>query len=661
MSSSISSLERKIETANVVSFDVFDTAIFRKIDKPHRLFDLMVPGVAETLGENASEFPARQFHAEQIALGRAEGGEIRLDEIYKAFAQNNSLDAGTVEALCQYEIRSQLAICCQNPFIYSLYRTCIERGKTILFVSDMYLAKEVVAEILKKCGYSQYGALFVSSESRHTKSAGTLYDEISRQLGIPTKRWLHIGDNPISDVRRPRKRGIATWRYVPPEERFKRGGVYSEAWQPARPISSGGYVVKGLLANRFSQRERTSSASARAEGFWEDFGYSAAGPLYVGFGEWLVERVAKYNPQAVYFLARDGFVIQKLFDKFRPAGLANIKSHYIYASRRAMQFAAIQGLDEQALRFLGQSYALNEVGVHLRRIGLDPAQHEAAIRQAGFQDAGQPVRLRKDIVKLRQLFRLLEKSICERAAVERQVMLDYLVGAGISSGRRVALVDVGWQGSLHKSIQAMLEQSGHFPQITGLFVGTVASPAAVALDHSSYLFKLGEPREYRDIVLSCPEIMELLFSSVEGSLIRMERGSGGGFKPVQRAVTAAEASRSKIVESIQESGMQFVADYLALKGDFPGLSLTADDAFNQLRRVLRRPTSEEADRLGSVPDVKDFGDSTPGLIAAQPRLLRLLRRRGEIRRRQGGWTAGIEARTSWLYRVLYRLRMRDLA
>jgi hypothetical protein len=107
--------------------------------------------------------------------------------------------------------------------------------------------------------------------------------------------------------------------------------------------------------------------------------------------------------------------------------------------------------------------------------------------------------------------------------------------------------------------------------------------------------------------------------------------------------------------------MHFVADFLALKQEFPNLSLTREEATNQLRRVLRSPTSEEAARLGDVPHMKDFGESTLGVISAPPRLLTLLRRRRLIQRYDVPWKAGLEARSSWLYRILYRLRMRELA
>jgi hypothetical protein len=157
------------------------------------------------------------------------------------------------------------------------------------------------------------------------------------------------------------------------------------------------------------------------------------------------------------------------------------------------------------------------------------------------------------------------------------------------------------------------------------------------------------------------EIVELLFSATEGSLIRMERTSAGDLVPIRQPVDAGEASRNESVRRLQTGAMEFVADYIALKQEFPDLAIPPEIAINQLRRVLRNPTFDEARFLGDIPHTKDFGDSTRTTISPRLSVLTLLDRRRLIKWREGHWRAGINARSSWLYRALYRLRMRELA
>jgi predicted HAD superfamily hydrolase len=659
-----SRLERKIDRAQVASFDVFDTAVLRKIDWPQSLFHLMLPGISAILGARAPEFPSVRTYAESRARMLAQEArksvEVKLLEIYEVLGDYLNLEAAAVQQLCQHEIQAELAICCQNPFIYSLYRRCIDQGNSVVFISDMYLPEAAVGAILKNCGYLKYDALLVSSETGNTKAQGKLYANALERIALPPKQWLHIGDNPHSDVRMARKRGMATWQYVPPAVRFAMNRERSKAWRPDRPVSATGYVVKGLIANRIGRAMPAGEVAKPNERFWEDFGYTSAGPLYVGFTEWLLEQTAKHNLDAIYFLARDGFIIQRLFEAFQPAGLANVEMHYLYASRRALKFATIRTIDDQTLQFLTQSLAMNEVGTFLKRIGLDPQSHADAVRRAGFRDIRHVVRSKEDFEHLKQLIKSLSEPICERARSEREVMRDYLLKSGLCDGRRVALVDVGWHGSQQQSIREILEAERQFPDIRGFYLGTFSFAASLydaKCSHDAYLTRLGLPPEYANLLFGCVEIFELMFSTTEGSLVRMERTPSGDFTPIRHPVDRTDLYRNESVEKLQVGAMQFVADYLSVKREFPDLAMTPEIAITEVRRVLREPAAAEARHLGDITHTRDFGDSMRVPIAPRLGALALLGRRRYIRWQEGTWRAGIAARSSWLYRILYRLRM----
>src|SRR5258708_33299416 len=117
-----SRLERKIDRAQVASFDVFDTAVLRKLDKPQSLFRLMVPGIAGILGSRAPDFPSARIYAEHEAHRQAWAArnsvEVRLAEIYVIVSDILGLDADAAQQLCRQEIQAEIAVCCQNPFIH---------------------------------------------------------------------------------------------------------------------------------------------------------------------------------------------------------------------------------------------------------------------------------------------------------------------------------------------------------------------------------------------------------------------------------------------------------------------------------------------------------------------------------------------------------------
>lgn len=663
-----SKVARLIRNAEVVSFDVFDTAVQRKLDEPRSLFRLLQSGAGELLGARTDKFAAVRYLAEGEARRRAwtQGSinEITLDEIYAVIGEILDVEAEAIDELRRNEIRAELAVCCRDPFVHALYRQCIELDKSIVFLSDMYLPHDVIAEILANCGYTKFDALLVSSEERKTKASGALFDEALTRVPVPTDRWLHIGDNAYSDVAMARTRGLAAWRYRPSAEKFQLDSEQHRAWKFERPPTLAASVVKGLVSNRLTREKPPASTSTPDDMFWEDFGYSSAGPLYAGFVEWLFEQAARYGLQKLCFLARDGYIVKRLFEKYRPAHLASVETCYIYASRRALNIATIDALDERARQFLTQSYGLNRVGSFLRRVGLDPDAYGQEIRQAGFADERQFVRYGSDFEGLERLLKSVWAPIQEIARAERAVMQDYLRSFRLGEDRRIGLVDIGWQGSQQRAIQELLDCHGEVPAIHGFYLGTFwfASHLYKArLPNDAYLFNRGQPREFEDLVLSCVEIFELLFSSPEGSLVRIERGPAGEFVPIMQAAGPGDVRRNEFVERLQGGAGEFVEDYFGLKAEFPDLSIDPELALHQIGRVLRRPGREEAQHLGDIVHTKDFGESTPGPIAPASRLIDLLQRRRVIRKREGTWRAGIEARSSKLYSLLYRLRMRDLA
>src|SRR5450631_8498 len=138
-----SRLERRIDRKRVISFDVFDMAILRKLDEPRSLFDLMLPRVYACLGSKTTELPAARFTAEGEARRRAWANgnvnEVTFSEIYAIVGEMLGLDAAAISELCRGEIEGEMAVCLRDPFIYSLYRRCLDLGKSVVFLSDMYL------------------------------------------------------------------------------------------------------------------------------------------------------------------------------------------------------------------------------------------------------------------------------------------------------------------------------------------------------------------------------------------------------------------------------------------------------------------------------------------------------------------------------------------
>ncbi len=207
---SINHALKAAEIADIVSFDVFDTLILRRC-KPDDVFTLAQDKYNLSHESRIDSFKAVRTNAGYITKKGSAQEEITLDEIYDTISQDYGNEfAHDMKAL---EIQAELEVIYPNEELQKFYRLMIERRKRIIIASDMYLSGNVIANMLKSCGYEGYEKLYVSSEFRAAKRHGGLFRKIiADELAEPSK-ILHIGDSFMSDYFMPRKSGINSFLY----------------------------------------------------------------------------------------------------------------------------------------------------------------------------------------------------------------------------------------------------------------------------------------------------------------------------------------------------------------------------------------------------------------------------------------------------------------
>ncbi len=191
------SLARRLETFSFISFDIFDTAILRRVARPEQALAV-----------------AARHDAEARARAELDGSDPDLDAIYGELELPRDWDGDALRAL---EIETELRLCVRNEFIHALYSQAVESGKTVVFATDMYLPESVIAQILDGAGYRGYRKLYISSAlPGESKWNGKLYERIVRELNIAPNQLLHVGDNPWSDVLAAARAGVVPAPYARP-------------------------------------------------------------------------------------------------------------------------------------------------------------------------------------------------------------------------------------------------------------------------------------------------------------------------------------------------------------------------------------------------------------------------------------------------------------
>ena len=189
---------------NVISFDIFDTLIERKVSKPSDIFYLTGKKI---LGEESAEtFRDVRIKAEEKARSLKISNEVNLDEIYdniKIYSKSQ------LELLKEKEIETEISNCIPRKGMFLFYNKCLKLNKKLLFISDMYLSSQVIKEILKNCGYLEITNLFISNEFGHSKKDGSLFDIALKKTNVKRKECIHIGDSYKADFLGARKEGLS--------------------------------------------------------------------------------------------------------------------------------------------------------------------------------------------------------------------------------------------------------------------------------------------------------------------------------------------------------------------------------------------------------------------------------------------------------------------
>lgn len=608
-------IRKAIDQVDLVTFDIFDTALVRCVEQPVDVFLLL--GHEANIAEQQAFARARikaESQARKTAWDERQAVEVSLSEIYASLSGFPEFAPLDLQDLMQRERDLELRLCQMHPIIGLAFEYAQQQGKRTGFLSDMYLDTALIAAMLEKCGYVGYDFLHVSSDVGKTKSQGDLYQHARLHHGVDSAFHLHIGDNQHADIQQAQAAGIRTYSIVKNAEifpstriarRFKRCHITRLDWGASSAGKNAGTEIwaslwRGLVAAKHGQ----------PEDFWFDLGYSHVGMLLLGFVMWLNRRADEDQVSELYFLARDGHVIQRVQDRLRERDLVRCEGRYLYASRRALNLPAITRVDEKACDFLVSGTSRLTVVDFLLRVGLSPDGHQADIQRAGLRpdqiiDSGQ------EYGQLRALFRQLEPRLLELAGQERQMLNAYWQQEGLFAQSHIGLVDIGWHGSLQDSFLTLLRRFGSEALATGYYLGTFPPARArteAGARHRGYFCQGGEPAERLAIIKASVEVFEWLFCAPHGSVLGFQKSlMGQRVEPVFESGDL-ESVRELSAARTQEGALQFIDDVLncfSLGTKPPPIPIGFEVSL--LHDLLKQPTAEEARLLGDLPHAEGFG------------------------------------------------------
>lgn len=593
-------LSQQIPRYDIISFDIFDTLLYRPFKSPADMFDLMADRVRAICEQPSLDFRAARRSAEkaafEAALARGEG-ETRLDEIYEAFAVQTGVSTERAVEVQALEMQMEMDILYPRLSGFKAFNEARSLGKRVILISDMYLSKDFLDKVLKKNGYEGYERFYVSSEIRLKKHNGKLFDYVINDLNVEPKTILHIGDNLDADVIHAKKRGIKPFHLVKASEIFSGCDNYKGAW--ARDEERHALDWKMILAvvgNRF--HDNPYLPHRRGTLFCGDpwrLGYYGHGPLLLGYSKWLLEKARRDGVERLYFLSRDGLIMKEAYDRIAKAYPNAPSSHYLLCSRRAVNLAKVRDA-HGVMDLLHVDYARTTLG-HLltSRFGVHAFDVPSELLQK-HDLLLEKVISQKERESLKPFFLDLLPVIVNAAAKERESYLEYLGGTGLLDEGKVAVVDIGYAGTMQESLYLLTDQKKNFG---GYYLMTFRQALkrvdAYDMPIRGYLGEFVDRHDTHHPFCRHVPLYETLFSSTDTSFQKMERDWNGRLRAVYMERLPAESRREQVVEQVHSGSLEFIEDVVKTFGHhLKSLDIEPNKSIRVLESFFNNPHPVDA-------------------------------------------------------------------
>lgn len=317
-----------------IGFDVFDTLLYRPVMKPADIFDLLEEDVYHITGLRSFNFSKTRVAAENIArYGRV---ETTFDNIYEEFQKATGFDDETIARIKQLELDMEERMLFPRVAMQNYFHLAKLHGKKVFIASDMYLPESFIRSLLVRNGYNLSDVkIFISCESNQVKYNGTLFRYILKSEGYKPAETLFIGDNPKSDVTRPKDFGIISFHYPKAIEQLKETKIFNPTVMRSVLTNNFNFHIS-LIANKifdnpfivYDKNSIINNSSAL-------LGYYILGPLALSITQWLIDETKNKGYDKILFTSRDSRIIIDIYNQINSHIYQNAlpEGKYIYLSR----------------------------------------------------------------------------------------------------------------------------------------------------------------------------------------------------------------------------------------------------------------------------------------------------------------------------------------
>lgn len=597
-----------LKKKKIISCDIFDTLVFRKVVEPTDVFQKvgeialnkkLIPDHLDSIEFKELRIDA-QSRARQKKFELEGHWEVTLREIYTQFPSNLFL----IDELYELEIKVETSLIYLNKKVYSFLNKLKKKGYKIILLSDMYLNTEQIKYILLNSGadLSVFDEVIVSSEYRASKYDSQLYNiMLNKYKNVNKNKFVHIGDNFVSDYINAKKMGIESYHYALDhlrEEKYKLEMVKKEH----------------CMEQIFSLRKKLSFNNKykhEEDCFWYDFGATVLGPVFTSYIEEVVKVGHQKNIRYIYPLMRDGYIFQKMLEVYNELEQESFVIKPLYVSRLSTYLGSLSEFNSDVLEDLLNNSQLTIESLFNRfKITKHPFtmynQKTLSSVKSIFCSDGVSI---YDKVLNYFLSPNILKKVNDIITHQRELLVKYIEQT-VNLNDKAMMIDVGYSGTINNALENSFQIENKKSNIVHILLISGLNLNEKLLD-SIYIGSFIKYQNHKEFFKS-GSFISLLFDTLMqkniGSVNGYNENQDGKVVPVLDDVFI-EQKNNRRREICQEGILDFYRHFLQFKRENMNTKsayLSSDKAMWLIERYMKYPTKTEAKYLGELYTENDF-------------------------------------------------------
>lgn len=572
----IQAAESLLPEVEVVSFDLFDTLMVRRTHDPDLVKIPVARFISSMANDNGIDLSFQQIQEIRDEIeqrfrdetgGKFDDHEAHYPTFMAKTLRNiftDKYDDDILKTVTEYELKMENAMLVPRLELVRWLEKISEQGKRIVVISDMYLPSDHLKVLLDHAGLLNLCEnVFSSADSFLAKASGKGYEFVQKSLDVSANQWMHIGDNPISDGLKADEFGVHALVLQDTEELRRRAIAARYYFYGRKRAFWKGRALQQLMAPL--EGENIPRSALYTEG------YNFFGPLVGMFVQSVAEHCRENGITKIFFLSREGWMFKQVWEKIMPFLFPDNKIpevEYLYVSRLSLAGAscAEQGMTADNVRIVFLPPGNKNFSDVCRIFDLDmgPLKPHLQRYKLNIETTLSPLHSGFDPEHSWRLEELLKDSefqneIKRQTKPRNDALQAYLSGLEFFHHKDVALVDIGWLGTIQRFFHDSIKHISDRPVCHGLLFGaTRGIPFPTTVDN--HILGLIYDRERFDFasstILYARDIFEEACRAPHPTTVGYKINNDGSAEPIFREMEdklgQSEMEQDKYYSDLQQ-------------------------------------------------------------------------------------------------------------